>query len=103
MPRFGKDFKLFKKIFPSLELNITDLLEGTHRQCHICGGLAIYKSTEYYDNPDMSVGKIKHFCKTGSTWVLLHLRRLNHTYHPVSLKKTCLTGTADLSASPDRR
>nr|XP_020840826.1 ubiquitin carboxyl-terminal hydrolase CYLD isoform X3 [Phascolarctos cinereus] len=26
MPRFGKDFKLFKKIFPSLELNITDLL-----------------------------------------------------------------------------
>ncbi|XP_026644981.1 ubiquitin carboxyl-terminal hydrolase CYLD [Microtus ochrogaster] len=27
MPRFGKDFKMFKKIFPSLELNITDLLE----------------------------------------------------------------------------
>lgn len=29
MPRFGKDFKLFKKIFPSLELNITDLLEDS--------------------------------------------------------------------------
>ena len=29
MPRFGRDFKMFEKIFPSLELNITDLLEGS--------------------------------------------------------------------------
>lgn len=29
MPQFGKDFKMFKKIFPSLELNITDLLEDS--------------------------------------------------------------------------
>ena len=29
MPRFGRDFKLFEKIFPSLELNITDLLEDS--------------------------------------------------------------------------
>ena len=29
MPRFGKDFKMFEKIFPSLELNITDLLEDS--------------------------------------------------------------------------
>lgn len=29
MPRFGKDFKMFNKIFPSLELDITDLLEDS--------------------------------------------------------------------------
>ena len=27
MPRFGKDFKMYDKILPSLELDITDLLE----------------------------------------------------------------------------
>ncbi|ERE77546.1 ubiquitin carboxyl-terminal hydrolase CYLD isoform X3 [Cricetulus griseus] len=87
MPRFGKDFKLFKKIFPSLELNITDLLEDTPRQCRICGGLAMYECRECYDDPDISAGKIKQFCKTCSTQVHLHPRRLNHTYHPVSLPK----------------
>lgn len=87
MPRFGKDFKLFKKIFPSLELNITDLLEDTPRQCRICGGLAMYECRECYDDPDISAGKIKQFCKTCSTQVHLHPRRLNHSYHPVSLPK----------------
>ena len=29
MPRFGKEFKMFNKIFPSLELDITDLLEDS--------------------------------------------------------------------------
>lgn len=28
MPRFGKKFKMFEKIVPSLELDITDLLSG---------------------------------------------------------------------------
>uniref|UniRef100_A0A8C6WCP0 Ubiquitin carboxyl-terminal hydrolase CYLD n=1 Tax=Nannospalax galili TaxID=1026970 RepID=A0A8C6WCP0_NANGA len=87
MPRFGKDFKLFKKIFPSLELNITDLLEDTPRQCRICGGLAMYECRECYDDPDISAGKIKQFCKTCNTQVHLHPKRLNHTYNPVSLPK----------------
>uniref|UniRef100_H0W2A4 Ubiquitin carboxyl-terminal hydrolase CYLD n=1 Tax=Cavia porcellus TaxID=10141 RepID=H0W2A4_CAVPO len=87
MPRFGKDFKLFKKIFPSLELNITDLLEDTPRQCRICGGLAMYECRECYDDPDISIGKIKQFCKTCNTQVHLHPKRLNHKYNPVSLPK----------------
>lgn len=29
MPRFGKDFKMFNKIFPSLKLDITDLLDDS--------------------------------------------------------------------------
>uniref|UniRef100_A0A8D1ELS9 Ubiquitin carboxyl-terminal hydrolase CYLD n=1 Tax=Sus scrofa TaxID=9823 RepID=A0A8D1ELS9_PIG len=87
MPRFGKDFKLFKKIFPSLELNITDLLEDTPRQCRICGGLAMYECRECYEDPDISAGKIKQFCKTCNTQVHLHPKRLNHKYNPVSLPK----------------
>ena len=28
MPRFGKDYKMYKRILPSLELDITDVLEN---------------------------------------------------------------------------
>lgn len=87
MPRFGKDFKMFKKIFPSLELNITDLLEDTPRECRICGGLAMFECRECYEDPDITAGKIKQFCKTCCTQVHLHPKRMNHTYHPVSLPK----------------
>ncbi|XP_041521972.1 ubiquitin carboxyl-terminal hydrolase CYLD-like [Microtus oregoni] len=87
MPRFGKDFKMFKKIFPSLELNITDLLEDTPRECRICGGLAMFECRDCYEDPDITAGKIKQFCKTCCTQVHLHPERMNHTYHPVSLPK----------------
>ncbi|XP_075433262.1 ubiquitin carboxyl-terminal hydrolase CYLD isoform X2 [Ascaphus truei] len=87
MPRFGKDFKMFNKIFPSLELNITDLLEDTPRQCRICGGLAMYECRECYDDSDISAGKIKQFCKTCNTQVHLHPKRQHHKFNPVSLPK----------------
>ncbi|XP_034974358.1 ubiquitin carboxyl-terminal hydrolase CYLD isoform X3 [Zootoca vivipara] len=87
MPRFGKDFKMFNKIFPSLELNITDLLEDTPRQCRICGGLAMYECRECYEDTDISAGKIKQFCKTCNTQVHLHPKRQSHKFNPVSLPK----------------
>ncbi|XP_062817569.1 ubiquitin carboxyl-terminal hydrolase CYLD isoform X1 [Anolis carolinensis] len=87
MPRFGKDFKMFNKIFPSLELNITDLLEDTPRQCRICGGLAMYECRECYEDTEISAGKIKQFCKTCNTQVHLHPRRQSHKFNPVSLPK----------------
>ncbi|CAO2610468.1 Ubiquitin carboxyl-terminal hydrolase CYLD [Lemmus lemmus] len=87
MPRFGKEFKLFEKIFPSLQLDLTDLLEDIPRQCRICGGLAMFECRECYDDPDITAGKIKQFCKTCNTQVHLHPKRMNHTYHPVSLPK----------------
>ncbi|XP_074864976.1 ubiquitin carboxyl-terminal hydrolase CYLD isoform X1 [Carettochelys insculpta] len=87
MPRFGKDFKMFNKIFPSLELNITDLLEDTPRQCRICGGLAMYECRECYEDTDISAGKIKQFCKTCNTQVHLHPKRQCHKFNPVSLPK----------------
>lgn len=45
------------------------LLMSAPRQCRICGGLAMYECRECYDDPDISAGKIKQFCKTCSTQV----------------------------------
>ncbi|NWQ84124.1 CYLD hydrolase, partial [Columbina picui] len=40
MPRFGKEYKMFSKIIPSLELDITDLLLDSPRECCVCGNVA---------------------------------------------------------------
>ncbi|XP_067853996.1 ubiquitin carboxyl-terminal hydrolase CYLD [Heptranchias perlo] len=85
MPRFGKDFKMFKKIFPSLELDITDLLEDTPRDCRICGGLALYECKECYDDIDITAGKIQQFCKACTTQVHLHPKREGHKQRKVTL------------------
>ncbi|XP_032892241.1 ubiquitin carboxyl-terminal hydrolase CYLD [Amblyraja radiata] len=85
MPRFGKDFKMFKKIFPTLELDITDLLEDTPRDCRICGGLALYECKECYNDIDITAGKIKQFCKACTTQVHLHPKRQGHEQRKVTL------------------
>ncbi|KAK6480179.1 ubiquitin carboxyl-terminal hydrolase CYLD isoform X2 [Huso huso] len=87
MPRFGKDFKMFNKIFPSLEVDITDLLEDTPRECRICGGLALYECRECYEDADIAAGKIKQFCEKCNTQVHLHHRRKGHQLGKLSLPK----------------
>nr|XP_048284500.1 ubiquitin carboxyl-terminal hydrolase CYLD-like [Myodes glareolus] len=47
----------------------------------------MFECRECYDDPDITAGKIKQFCKTCCTQVHLHPKRMNHTYHPVSLPK----------------
>ncbi|CAO2610669.1 Ubiquitin carboxyl-terminal hydrolase CYLD [Lemmus lemmus] len=92
MPWFGIDFKLFEKIFPFLELDITDLLEDTPRQCCICGGLAMFECRECYDDPDITAGKIKQFCKTCNTQVI-------HTHYTSQLLMVQIAGFENLSES----
>lgn len=87
MPRFGKDFKMFNKIFPSLELDITDLLDDTPRECRICGCLALYECRECYEDSDITPGKIKQFCEKCNTQVHLHPRRKSHRYVKLSVPK----------------
>ncbi|XP_041077888.1 ubiquitin carboxyl-terminal hydrolase CYLD-like isoform X1 [Polyodon spathula] len=87
MPRFGKDFKMFNKIFPSLEVDITDLLEDTPRECRICGGLALYECRECYEDADITAGKIKQFCEKCNTQVHLHPQRKGHQLGKLSLPK----------------
>ncbi|RXN36166.1 ubiquitin carboxyl-terminal hydrolase CYLD-like protein [Labeo rohita] len=50
MPRFGKEFKMFDAILPSLSLDITDLLDETLRQCSICQSVAQWECLQCYED-----------------------------------------------------
>ncbi|XP_042563973.1 ubiquitin carboxyl-terminal hydrolase CYLD isoform X2 [Clupea harengus] len=103
MPRFGKDFKMFNKIFPSLELDITDLLEDTPRECRICGGLALYECRDCYEDGDITAGKIKQFCEKCNTQVHLHPRRKSHRHGKLSVPKELQEGVWRQGSFPHQR
>ncbi|XP_054587902.1 ubiquitin carboxyl-terminal hydrolase CYLD isoform X2 [Nothobranchius furzeri] len=103
MPRFGKDFKMFNKIFPSLELDITDLLEDTPRECRICGGLALYECRDCYEDGDITAGKIKQFCEKCNTQVHLHPKRKTHRHSKLSVPKELQEGTGRQGTFPRQR
>uniref|UniRef100_A0A669BQS5 Ubiquitin carboxyl-terminal hydrolase CYLD n=1 Tax=Oreochromis niloticus TaxID=8128 RepID=A0A669BQS5_ORENI len=103
MPRFGKDFKMFNKIFPSLELDITDLLEDTPRECRICGGLALYECRDCYEDGDITAGKIKQFCEKCNTQVHLHPRRKAHRHGKLSVPKELQESTGRQGSFPRQR
>ncbi|XP_035991941.1 ubiquitin carboxyl-terminal hydrolase CYLD isoform X2 [Fundulus heteroclitus] len=103
MPRFGKDFKMFNKIFPSLELDITDLLEDTPRECRICGGLALYECRDCYEDGDITAGKIKQFCEKCNTQVHLHPRRKAHRHNKLSVPKELQEGAGRQGGFPRQR
>lgn len=103
MPRFGKEFKMFNKIFPSLELDITDLLEDTPRECRICGGLALYECRDCYEDGDITAGKIKQFCEKCNTQVHLHPRRKAHRHGKLSVPKELQDGTGRQGSFPRQR
>ncbi|RWS31794.1 Ubiquitin carboxyl-terminal hydrolase CYLD-like protein [Leptotrombidium deliense] len=48
MPRFGRQFKMYPRIIPSLYLDITDVLENSPRQCSICGQVADFECKECF-------------------------------------------------------
>ncbi|XP_050466126.1 ubiquitin carboxyl-terminal hydrolase CYLD isoform X2 [Cataglyphis hispanica] len=48
MPRFGKSFKMYQKIQPTLLLDVTDIIENSPRQCTVCGKLAEFECKECY-------------------------------------------------------
>ncbi|XP_054892731.1 ubiquitin carboxyl-terminal hydrolase CYLD isoform X2 [Poeciliopsis prolifica] len=103
MPRFGKDFKMFNKIFPSLELDITDLLEDTPRECRICAGLAFYECRDCYEDGDITAGKIKQFCEKCNTQVHLHPKRKAHRHNKLSVPKELQEGQGRQGGFPRQR
>uniref|UniRef100_T1KJA6 ubiquitinyl hydrolase 1 n=1 Tax=Tetranychus urticae TaxID=32264 RepID=T1KJA6_TETUR len=48
MPRFGRQFKMYPRIVPSLYLDISDVLDNSPRQCSICGELAEFECKECF-------------------------------------------------------
>ncbi|XP_043952890.1 ubiquitin carboxyl-terminal hydrolase CYLD [Gambusia affinis] len=83
MPRFGKDFKMFDAILPSLSLDITDLLDDTLRQCSICQAVAEWECVQCYEDLDITPGHLKQYCQTCNTQVHSHRNRASH--NPVKI------------------
>uniref|UniRef100_A0A665V8X1 ubiquitinyl hydrolase 1 n=1 Tax=Echeneis naucrates TaxID=173247 RepID=A0A665V8X1_ECHNA len=84
MPRFGKDFKMFDAILPTLSLDITDLLDDTLRQCSICQAVAEWECLQCYEDLDITPGRLKQYCPTCNTQVHSHRKRTSHS--PVKVR-----------------
>lgn len=78
MPRFGKKFKMFDKIIPSLELDITYLLSEGPQQCMLCGSLAEEECHDCFEDSVFSQTGFKVFCRVCSNQVHSHPQRLSH-------------------------
>ncbi|KAH9499116.1 hypothetical protein Btru_006733 [Bulinus truncatus] len=77
MPRFGKDFKMFHRIVPSLQLDITDILENCPRECIVCGDLATHECKDCYQvhGPGLNTTAFCDKCVKKSHQ---HVSRRNH-------------------------
>ncbi|XP_074645067.1 uncharacterized protein LOC141914449 isoform X3 [Tubulanus polymorphus] len=75
MPRFGKDYKMYQRIVPSLYLDITDILMNAPRECAVCGCLAECECKQCYNHFS---GKTS-FC--GKCFNLTHSRHAERTKH----------------------
>ncbi|KAI2663601.1 Ubiquitin carboxyl-terminal hydrolase CYLD [Labeo rohita] len=78
MPRSGKSFKMFPKIIPSTELDITGLLVDGPQQCVLCGQLANVECAECFRDTVFSDTGFKYFCEKCSTQVHSHQHRRCH-------------------------
>ncbi|XP_020282913.1 ubiquitin carboxyl-terminal hydrolase CYLD isoform X2 [Pseudomyrmex gracilis] len=61
MPRFGKSYKMYQKIQPTLLLDVTDIIEDSPRQCTVCGKLAEFECKECYGQCGVGIESIA-FC-----------------------------------------
>ncbi|CAL1679252.1 unnamed protein product [Lasius platythorax] len=77
MPRFGKSFKMYQKIQPTLLLDVTDIIEDSPRQCTVCGKLAEFECKECYGQCGVGLESIA-FCLQCLEKVHRHERRFNH-------------------------
>uniref|UniRef100_UPI00398EB93D ubiquitin carboxyl-terminal hydrolase CYLD-like n=1 Tax=Pristiophorus japonicus TaxID=55135 RepID=UPI00398EB93D len=93
MPRFGKNYKMFEKIIPSMELDISDLLCDSPRECCLCGVLATLECDECFRDKLFSKTGLKQYCDTCWCQVHSHLARRSH-------KSTKLMCPAEYLRSP---
>ncbi|KAK3086225.1 hypothetical protein FSP39_015433 [Pinctada imbricata] len=84
MPRFGKDYKMYKRIVPSMELDITDVLENAPRECIICGDLAYYECKECYNTHGAGLNTIA-FCESCKDTSHRHKVRVNHKWQRIAV------------------
>lgn len=84
MPRFGKDYKMYRRIVPSLELDITDVLQNAPRECIICGDLAVFECKECYNQHGAGLNTIA-FCEGCKDMSHKHKVRINHKWEAITV------------------
>ncbi|XP_032079128.1 ubiquitin carboxyl-terminal hydrolase CYLD-like [Thamnophis elegans] len=78
MPRFGKEYKMFSKIIPSLELDITDLLLDSPRECFVCGDIATQECSSCFKDKMFAGTGLKQFCDSCCSQAHSHYQRRGH-------------------------
>nr|CAG4643831.1 EOG090X03LH [Lepidurus arcticus] len=78
MPRFGKAYKMYEHVLPSLILDITDVLEDSPRQCIVCGKMAEVECPQCWGQCGNGLESIS-FCQACLNTVHSHRKRTNHT------------------------
>ncbi|XP_033754126.1 ubiquitin carboxyl-terminal hydrolase CYLD-like [Pecten maximus] len=84
MPRFGKDYKMYNRIVPSLELDISDVLECAPRECIICGDLAMFECKDCYNTHGAGLNTIA-FCEGCKQMSHMHKLRQHHKPRKISV------------------
>ncbi|XP_023652362.2 ubiquitin carboxyl-terminal hydrolase CYLD isoform X1 [Paramormyrops kingsleyae] len=85
MPRFGKTYKMFSQIIPSTELDVTDLLHNSPRECFVCGRLAQLECATCLRDRKLQPGRIKQYCCLCSAQVHAHPLRQDHTLRALTV------------------
>ncbi|KAM6454652.1 ubiquitin carboxyl-terminal hydrolase CYLD-like isoform 1-T1 [Liasis olivaceus] len=78
MPRFGKEYKMFSKIIPSLELDITDLLLDSPRECFVCGDVATQECSACFRDKMFADTGLKQYCDSCCSQAHSHYQRKAH-------------------------
>ncbi|KAM3618937.1 uncharacterized protein V6R79_000730 [Siganus canaliculatus] len=102
MPRFGKKFKMFDKIIPSLELDVTDLLSEGPLQCIVCGKTAEEECSDCFQDSLFSRTGFKVLCKTCSSQVHRHPQRRSHQPAPIDIPEGYAGRGSTLSLTRDK-
>lgn len=89
MPRFGKHYKMYDKIFPNATIDITDLLVEAPRECYTCGALATHECLDCYKETHESLA-MSAFCSDDNMRQHQKKTRSQHKYKPVLVQNEYL-------------
>ncbi|XP_006811818.1 ubiquitin carboxyl-terminal hydrolase CYLD-like [Saccoglossus kowalevskii] len=88
MPRFGKQYKMYNRIIPSLTLDITDVLETQPRQCTICSHLAKYECRDCNVEKSFVTDQITSYCGGCVERTHQHPKREKHNYKELKIMES---------------
>ncbi|KAJ6661517.1 hypothetical protein lerEdw1_014427 [Lerista edwardsae] len=98
MPRFGKEYKMFSKIIPSLELDITDLLLDSPRECFVCGAVATQECSACFRDKMFADVGLKQYCDSCCRQAHSHYQRKTHRLTKLHTPEEFCKGSGQLGS-----